>query len=291
MPANRMLHKRALAGARTNALTNLEWRVWTVYEMAADDFGVMRCHEEAWISAHPYFAREKVRALRAAIERVINSTLLGRFKAENGLTYVYQRDWQDWQKIEWPSITTNPRIPDEFLSGCSPLTQRLFTVWPGGKRFRLQATDGPHLASQSPTHLGSDLASESRSHLALRANTHTHANANGSEGGLGETESPELLAWRFWREAHQRQTGVVLRLEPNALEFGKLSEFCHMVPDATTRGRLILDFLALDERECRQRNVKTKSLGYLVMAVPGLLEREASSEASEIEKFLKAGSR
>lgn len=286
MPANRMLHKRALAGERTNALTHLEWRVWTVYEMAADDFGVMRCHEEAWITAHPCLGKEKPRALRAAIERVVNSTLIGRFTASNGLAYVYQRDWQDWQRIEWPSMTTLPKVPDGFLESCSELTRRLFTVWPGGQRIKTKNT------SDLPSDLPSQNGSESGSGLPLRANTNTHTNTNGSgssggAGGIGDT--PERRLWEAWRVKSRVIGGIEEPAEPKHLEQMKVIEACQKVPDESVRMRALDAFWTLDERERRRLNIANRKLGYFVMALGELVAVE--SEEAVGARFLAGGGR
>lgn len=290
MPANRIFHKRALAGDRTNALNHLEWRVWTVYEMAADDFGVMRCHEEAWITAHPRFGKEKPRVLRAAIERVINSALLGRFKADNNLTYVYQRDWQDWQKIEWPSLTTNPAIPSEFLSNCTPATQHLFTIWPGGKRIRLVKDSAPDLPSLLPSEPRSELEREHRSDLALRAKTNTNANANasGSSGGVGGIcDTPERRLWEAWRAKSLAVAHVVEPVEPRHAEALKLMEACAKVPDEDTRMGALEAFWALDERDRRRLNIPNRKIGYFVMVLTELVG--VPSEDAELAKFVAGG--
>lgn len=110
-----------------------------------------------------------------------------------------------------------------------------------------------------------------------------------SEGGLGET-GPEAEAWGVWRAAALTRAGVELRLQPTPLEFGKLSELCRLVPDVGKRHAIIGGFWALDDKEAAQRNVKARTLGYLVMAAPSLLSNVVTVDL-EREKFLRAGAR
>lgn len=298
MPANRMLHKRALAGDRTNALTHLEWRIWTVYEMAADDFGVMRCHEEAWITAHPCLGREKARAIRAAIEKVINSTLLGRFKSENGLTYVYQRDWQDWQSIEWPSITSLPRIPDEFLQHCSEPTQRLHQVWPGGawcppdpnkrrkRRADLPSTPVSDLGSTQPDSSGGVASSRER----LTAHTETLSGSVSQKSDLG------LI--------HQ-QRGAIPRYDPNVYRWGRVrvmvtqhAEFRQRLGGDDADARLEAFYDATEARWAASATVPPGSCFVVwqrefdaAFATPATGSSVADANRAAAEAFVKGGAR
>ena len=203
MPANRLLHKRAGAGERTNALTHLEFRAWIIYRLAADDFGVMRADISALIEAHPMLARVSARLLRAALERLVSSTLLGRFDAA-GLTYVYSRDWQDFEKIEWPQVTTRPVPTPDVLAGCTPETQRLFAAWPGGKR----VPPPPKFLASLSQERRDGVATQSLPRAKATAPATATATASGSENGdLGVI--------------HQR--GVLPRYDPSVHRWGRVN--------------------------------------------------------------------
>lgn len=285
MPANRMLHKRAGSGERTNALTNLEFRAWIIYRLAADDFGVLRCDIGSLIEAHPYFATEKPRALKAALERLVNIGLLGRFTSQ-GLTYVYSRDWQDFERIEWPSMTTKPTVPPDFLDGCTPETQRLFSVWPGQKRVPPASPRPPDKPGSSSLGNSDGVATES----LPRAKAHTNANANGSgsSGGVGGIcDTPERRLWDAWRDKSLVVANVVEPAEPKYAEGLKLMEACAKVPDEDTRMRALDAFWALDERDRRRLNIPNRKIGYFVMALTELVG--VPSEDAELAKFVAGG--
>lgn len=278
-----MLHKRAGSGERTNALSNLEFRAWIIYRLAADDFGVMRCDIGALIEAHPYFATEKPRALRAALERLVNVGLLGRFESQ-GLTYVYSRDWQDFERIEWPSMTTKPPVPPEFLSNCTADTQRLFSVWPGQKR----VPPAPRSTTNgAPSSLGSSdgVATESLPRAKAHPNANGSLGSSGGAGGIGDT--PERRLWEAWRERSSRLGGVIEPAEPKHSEAMKVIEACAKVPDEAALMRALDTFWALDERERKRLNIANRKIGFFVMALAELVG--ASSEDAERAKFLAGG--
>lgn len=269
MGADRFIHKRAGAGDRTNQLSHLEWRVWTVYQLAADDFGVMRFDVGSLIEAHPCLGREKSPILKAALERMATVMRLPRFTS-HGLDYIFQTDWQDFQKADWAQMTTRPKPPDELIATCSPWTQLLFSVWPGQKRIppkpdatkKRRNRDG--VATESG--FGSDnLGRESRD----RADGYGYGySSEDPEGGVGETAAADRL-WAAWRQAMGPR--MVLPLQPKHLEVVKLVEACTLVPEEPRRLEALQRFFALSDVERKARGIKALTVGYFVMALPDLV--------------------
>jgi hypothetical protein len=85
-------------------LTDLEFRVWWTYELAADDFGVMRRSAIVLQSANVALARRSKRAIDQALDSLVTCGLLLAF-AHQGEAFVCQASWQDFQKIEYPRLT------------------------------------------------------------------------------------------------------------------------------------------------------------------------------------------
>lgn len=271
MPGQRMSHPEQSASRKVTALSDFEYRVWEQTKLSSDDFGVMPYTSTIIRADNLRLRKATEKQVFDALSRLVSLCLLLVFEHQ-GESYVCAPEWQKWQQVRFPRKTPRPKPNDSVLQHCEPLTQALMEKHPGGKAWKRDDSEVVTKLSRD-----SHVNGHEQSVRLIPANADANANAGAAlEGGSEETDSPELTAWRFWREATLRQSGAVLRLEPTHLEFGKLAEFARMVPDATARGALMIDFLALDEREARARNVKAKTLGYLVMATPGLLERRAS---------------
>jgi len=296
MAADRMLHKRAGVGDRTNQLSHLEWRVWTIYQLAADDFGVMPNHEQALIDAHPCLAKVKPRAqLKAALGRLVKLRLVLSFKDAHGQEYVYQPDWQDFQKLEWTQVTTRPCPPAEALDQCTDATKRLFSTWPGGTRVpadpdrRRRARDEDatrdNLATPSrlsresvatPSRERSDgIATPSLPRARVRPKGSDTDSDTGSGFGRGAGEGPPVAEgagerlWERWRALMADR--VRLPLTPSAVDAMKLVEACQRVPDESRRLAALERFVRLNDEDRKRLNVKSWTLGYFVMALPDLV--------------------
>ena len=130
MPADRLLHARLGHSAKVSSLSDLEYRVWTTYVLAADDFGVMRAEAVAFQAAHDGLSGRPAKAVQRCIERLVEVGLVAAF-AHQGSRYLYQADWQDFQRVRYPLRTMHP-LP--AAAEVSAKTRRLWSVHPGGVR-------------------------------------------------------------------------------------------------------------------------------------------------------------
>ena len=215
MPADRLFHARLGHSAKVSGLTDLEYRVWTTYVLAADDFGVMRADVVAFQAAHDALAARPAAALARAVERLAEAGLVASFRHQ-GARYLYQRDWQDFQRVRFPARTMHP-LPAE--AAVSTRTRHLWSIHPGGRKLPAlpkQSGSAPeevaeHSGSSSgllPERSGSTaepLGERSRTTpevLPSRARSHGTANgqrltADREEGGAGG-EGPLPRRPRTW---------------------------------------------------------------------------------------------
>lgn len=139
MPAVRLIHFTAGHGARVSKLKDFEFRVWIQYLSSADDFGVLRFDARKIRADSDALGCRSERSIVAALERLLKVELLRSFE-DQGRTFLYQADWQDYQKITFPSKTVNPPVPPSELTNCTAATQLLFSFHPGGKRLPKKAS-------------------------------------------------------------------------------------------------------------------------------------------------------
>lgn len=138
MPDDRLIHRTIGHSAKINALTDFERLVWLMYKLASDDYGVMRLSAVTLRDAAEWLSGKPERAVQKAIERVRDVGLVQSF-AHQGKVYIYQHDWQTWQKITYPRQTIQPAPPLWLLDRH---TQWLFAHHPkGGKLKSWQAPE------------------------------------------------------------------------------------------------------------------------------------------------------
>ncbi len=130
MPADRLLHARLGHSAKVSSLSDLEYRVWTTYVLAADDFGVMRAEAVAFQAAHDGLSGRPAKAVQRCIERLVKAGLVAAF-THQGSRYLYQADWQDFQRVRYPLRTMHPLPAGAEVSA---RTRHLWSVHPGGVR-------------------------------------------------------------------------------------------------------------------------------------------------------------
>lgn len=131
MPDDRLFHPRLLQSDKVDRLTDFERGVWLVTRLVCDDFGVMRAAANTLQGAARFLEGKPAKAIQRALVALDRVGLLQTFEHE-GRAYIFQWDWQDWQKVTYPRGTLHPRPPAESLSICSRSTQELFEKHPGG---------------------------------------------------------------------------------------------------------------------------------------------------------------
>jgi hypothetical protein len=131
MPADRLFHPRAGQSVKVNGLTDFEFRVWVTYVLAADDFGVLRYWPFAFQGASESLAAKKPKQIMMALERIVSCGLVRSFRHQ-GQDYLFQHDWQYWQRVTYPRISNSPKPSPDSLLTCDEWTQLLFSIHPGG---------------------------------------------------------------------------------------------------------------------------------------------------------------
>ncbi len=185
MPDDRFFHKRACHSERVNLLTDLEFRVWWQYVMSADDFGVMRASAVTLQADNDHLGNRPAKVLVRCIDALVTADLIREFEHQKR-RYVYQHDWQTYQKVSYPRATNHPMPPTDLLAKCDEPTQKLFLMHPGGAgRKRDNGSANVPKTDQEPSPLMRAGAYAKR----LTANG-LRLTANGSEGGAGETDAP-----------------------------------------------------------------------------------------------------
>lgn len=129
MPDDRLIHRRLGRGQRTTSLTDFEFRVWMQYELSADDYGVMLRSAAPIQTDNARFAKESAAKVLRALNHCVEVRLIVPFEHQ-GLQYVCQPDWQDFQKVRYPRDAHQPCPPAEVLQICTSATQELFSRHP-----------------------------------------------------------------------------------------------------------------------------------------------------------------
>lgn len=125
MPTYRLIHTNARTGQRTKQLTDLEYLVWLAYLLSADDYGVCPASARKLQGDDPRLDGKPTKAVQKCIATLVHVGLVGVFH-EGPTHYLYQADWQDWQRIRYPSTTSYPPVPAELFSRLSAKTRAMF---------------------------------------------------------------------------------------------------------------------------------------------------------------------
>lgn len=121
-----------------------------------------------------------------------------------------------------------------------------------------------------------------------------------SEESARETKPDDGRAdwfWSHWRRLMYASSGVDLPLTPTPVELSNVSKAIARVADDATLVGAVAKFMELSDEQSKQLNVKAKTVGFFVMALPRLLQREAAfgttartaGNAAAISAFVNQG--
>jgi hypothetical protein len=131
LPDDRLFHPKLLQSEKVERLTDFERGVWFASRLACDDFGVFRAAANILQGAARFLETKPAKTIHRALIAIDRVGLLQSFEHE-GRAFMFQWDWQDWQKVTYPRGTLLPKPGAEMLAICSPATQELFAKHPGG---------------------------------------------------------------------------------------------------------------------------------------------------------------
>jgi hypothetical protein len=189
MPDDRFLHRKAGHSEKVNLLTDLEYRVWTQYILSADDFGVMRCSAVTVQADNDHLSYRPAKTIERSLDALVTSGLVREFTHQKR-RYLYQHDWQKFQKVAYPRATNNPKPDDDAITDCDEPTQKLFAMHPGGAG-RTRKDRSQNIPETDPEH--SPLMRAGAPAKWLTANGE-RLMAIGLEGGL-EGTAPPMDVW------------------------------------------------------------------------------------------------
>lgn len=266
-----MFHKRLGRSVKVSALTDFEFRVWTQYELSADDFGVMRRSAIALQADNDNLAGRSATTILRALKQLVDVGLIVTFDHQ-AMAYVCQLDWQDFQKIAWPAKTIQPIPPDDVLERCTLATQGLFLIHPGGKKL-------PGKKPESPDESTSEVLPPTREGLTLAA-IGKRLTAQTSEGSLRETDPP-MDRWLLQLQAEYPSNRVTRGFMTSSLFFEQLSKGPESVPE---RWALMLRNLA-NQKAGHEWRVKGMIPGLEKWLRDGLWLNEHPAEAPVAEQL------
>lgn len=125
MPVERLSTPRELRGERIRTLSDFQFRVWSTYKVAADDFGVMPMAASSLKAFNPAFEERPDRALVAVLRAFVDSLLLLPFEDQRR-EFVCSPEWQTHQRIRFPRESHYPIPPDDLRQRFDEATRKLF---------------------------------------------------------------------------------------------------------------------------------------------------------------------
>ena len=285
MPLDRFLHPRLGHSAKVCGLSDLQFRVWVQYQLTADDFGVMRATAITVQATNDALAQRSVKAVQAALDRLVDVGLALAFDHQ-GYRYLCQPDWQDFQRVGYPRLTTNPKPPANILRTFSKRTAEYFEKHPGGL-----AKDSANIPETLAESLPSSRARETLTAKANGQGSGERPMAQGSDERPTASASPSVdeggagNLWELFRTKAATLRGATLPLNCRNVEFSSLLDFLCRYPDPAKQDWLIDQFLTSSHRPIVQAPV---SIGQLCKWAPWL---EAQTTATVAEPPRTAGNR
>lgn len=112
MPVDRMIHPCMGDSEKVAKLTELEFRVWIVYMLTADDFGVLPLVASKLQGADRALRHKSAKQLTRALESAVSIDLTQAFTHQQEI-YVWSATWQKYQRIRYPRRETIYPPPPE----------------------------------------------------------------------------------------------------------------------------------------------------------------------------------
>jgi hypothetical protein len=186
MPVDRFIHPKLGHSEKVTALSSDQFRTWTQYILSADDFGVMRYSAITLRDQNAYLAGKPEKQVQKWLEALVACDLIHVF-THQGRSYVFQHDWQTWQKVEYPRATLQPMPLDADLEKCDAATQLLFALHPGGKGKKFVWPSEKSSNGSGKSSKGSETSSTNARADVREVAKGDRLSANGLERGPGET--------------------------------------------------------------------------------------------------------
>jgi hypothetical protein len=208
MPNDRFFHKGAGHSEKVNSLSDFEELIWRYYVLSADDFGLMKLGPDLIRAEHERAASRPVKAVQRALDRIVAVELVHRYEHQ-GRAYIYSRNWQEYQKVDYPREASCPCPPEDQIAACKPATQGLLGWYPGGKAgrdIRRLVADGLSIES-ARVRIGFD-SSDEYLRFTRRAKAKAQAEAEDPGSGMNIDTTRVQRFVDLYRELHQEYIGV-----------------------------------------------------------------------------------
>lgn len=184
MPDDRLLHPRIGDSEKVAKLTDMEFRVWIAYLLAANDYGVMPMQASKIQAVDRTLANRRRVQVDRALVTMVDVGIVNCFEHQ-GQLFLYTPKWQNYQRIRHPRRSHLPRPSQNDLDLCDDATRELFAQH-----------DGPEAA----TTYGENIGNISPESVLARTRARETANANGNGDRLTADGKARERFERWWLE-------------------------------------------------------------------------------------------